>query len=136
MTRGFLLISHGNYAVELKESLKMIAGDVDHLEACGLQKTDSMESFEVKLAAEEEKLKDCDELYVFADMLGGSPCNTAFRRFSKRDDVHIIAGMNFPMILTALLTPDITAEEIMDAGRNGVVDVKAFSASADDEVDD
>lgn len=134
--RGYLLVSHGFFAQELKESVKMIAGEVDHLEACCLEKTDGPESFTVKLQKAELKLSDCDEIFVFADMLGGSPCNTAFQYFQAKDNVHIIAGMNFPMLLTTLLTPDIPVDQIIAAGQQGVIDVRAFSAASASDVDD
>jgi Phosphotransferase system, mannose/fructose-specific component IIA len=134
--RGYLLVSHGFFAQELKESVKMIAGEVDHLEACCLEKTDGPESFSEKLKEAEQKLSDCEELIVFADMLGGSPCNTAFQYFQAKPNVNIIAGMNFPMLLTTLLTPDIPMNEIIAAGQLGVVDVRAFSAANSSDVDD
>jgi mannose/fructose-specific phosphotransferase system component IIA len=114
----------------------MIAGEVEHLEACCLEKTDGPESFSEKLKEAESKLQDCDELFVFADMLGGSPCNTAFQYFQGKENVHIISGMNFPMLLTTLLTPEITVEEIIAAGQQGVIDVRAFSAANASDVDD
>lgn len=134
--RGYLLVSHGFFAQELKESIKMIAGEVDHLEACCLEKTDGPESFSEKLQKAEQKLSNCEELIVFADMLGGSPCNTAFQYFHENPKVNIIAGMNFPMLLTTLLTPEIPVNEIISAGQMGVVDVRASSAANDSDVDD
>lgn len=134
--RGTILVSHGFFAKELGESLKMIAGEVENMEACCLEKTDGPESFDAKLTEAEKKLEGCDEIVVFADLLGGSPCNTAFQHFMGRDDVQIIAGMNFPMVLTALLTPDMSVEDMIATGQQGVIDVKAFSAAAADDMDD
>jgi mannose/fructose-specific phosphotransferase system component IIA len=137
MTRGFLLISHGFYAKELKESLKMIAGDVDDvLYACCLEQHDGPESFTEKLKKAEGKLNQFDEVIVFADIMGGSPCNTAFQYFQSNPKYQIIAGMNFPMILTALLTPDATIDDLILAGKQALVDVRAYSSAAAADVDD
>ena len=137
MTRGFLLISHGFYAKALNESLNMTAGDVDDvLYACCLEQHDGPESFTVKLKDAEQKLNQFDEVILFADIMGGSPCNTAFQYFQSNPKYQIIAGMNFPMVLTALLTPDATIEDLVSAGQQGVVDIRAYTAASASDVDD
>lgn len=124
--RAYLLISHGGFAEALKESLKMITGERDDLFAVGLAHDDGPESFSAKLQAKLEEMKAYDDILVFTDMLGGSPGNAAVMKFLNTSNVNVISGMNFPMILSTVLSPDCSVDEIIAAGREGVQDVKAF----------
>ena len=80
--RGILLISHGQYAEAFKGSLKMIAGEVTNLYSCCLLPTDGPEQFKEKLNVLKPELDKYDEVLVFADLFGGSPCNTTFVEFA------------------------------------------------------
>lgn len=122
--RGFLLISHGLYAKELKNSLKMMTGDVSNVHVACLLPEDGQEEFRLKLKALEKDLKQYEEVYVFADLLGGTPCNVATTYFIANENVSIIAGMNFPQLLTALLADNSTVEELVENGKESIVDVK------------
>ena len=133
--KAILLISHGLYAQEFKNSLKMIAGPVENVFSACLESSDGPEEFDAKLVAVEEQMKDYDQVLIFADLFGGSPCNTAFQRFIAKENVNLIAGMNFPMVLTAILSEDESLENLVACGQEAIVDVRAFSKSmmSDDE---
>lgn len=124
--RGILCISHGFYAEAFKESLKMIAGNVENLHACCLEPTDGPEEFKAKLQAIEPTLESYDKVLVFADLFGGSPCNTAFQYFMLNDKYSFVAGMNFPMVLNALLSEESELDSIIEQGRESIVDVRSF----------
>lgn len=127
--RGFILASHGMYARELKNSLKMIAGDVsDVFDACLLPE-EVLEQFKEKLTALKKETEKYDEVIVFADLMGGTPCNAAMSVFMEERRVSVIAGMNFPMVLAALLAEEMTTEELISGGKDGIVDVKAIKQS-------
>lgn len=127
--RGILLISHGYYAEAFKESLKMIAGQVDNLYAACLDPTDGPEEFKAKLIALNPELEPYDEVLVFADLFGGSPCNTAIQYYLTNEKVHLVAGMNFPMVLTAILSEYETVENLIALGQESIVDVRVMAAA-------
>lgn len=134
--RGYLLISHGAFAEALKDSLQMITGEREDLFSVGLTHDDGPESFISKLNAQLDKMNVYDEIIVFTDLLGGSPGNAAVTKFIANDKVNIISGMNFPMLLSTVLTEGCTIDDIASFGRNGIQDVKAFvkaNMSDDDE---
>lgn len=134
--RGILLISHGHYADEFCKSLKMISGDVDNIYVCCLEASDGPETFSSKLEKIKPYLDSYDEVLVFADLFGGSPCNTAFQYFINEDKYIFIAGMNFPMVLNAIISEDIPIEEIMQIGKDGIIDVREYiKNNLDDEID-
>ncbi|MFV0255074.1 MAG: PTS sugar transporter subunit IIA [Erysipelotrichaceae bacterium] len=133
--KGILLVSHGFYAEELKKSLKMIAGNVDNICTACLEETDGPDQFTEKIKTLEAKLNNYQEVIVFSDLLGGSPGNTALQYLITKNNYSFIAGMNFPMVLTSLLESNSSIENIIQAGKDGIVDVRAFmtNMSSDDE---
>ncbi len=134
--RGYLLISHGAFAEALRESLQMITGERTDLFAVGLAHEDGPESFSAKLDNKLTEMKGFDEIFVFTDLLGGSPGNAAVTKFIANDKVHVISGMNFPMLLSTVLTEGCTIEDITTFGKEGILDVKTFvktQMSDDDE---
>lgn len=134
--RGYLLISHGTYATALKSSLAMITGELDQVFAVGLEPSDGPETFTAKMDAQLAIMTAYDEIIVFTDLLGGSPGNAAVTKFMTDPRVHIVAGMNFPMLLNTVLSEGIDLSAVVQSGKDGIVDVKAFiqaSSSDDDE---
>lgn len=135
--KGYILVSHGLYAQELKNSLQMIAGDVSDVYCVCLLPEEGQEQFKAKLDALKESLERYEEILVFADLMGGTPCNGVTTYFLSDDRVSIISGMNFPQILSALLTKDATIGELVQIGKDSIVDVKEKlkSTQLDDEED-
>ena len=134
--RGILLVSHGFFAEQLKESLKMIAGPVTNVYAACLEPTDGPEQFMEKLKNLDEELSQYDEVVVFADLLGGSPSNTAFQYYIARENYSFIAGMNFPMILTTILSEDLPVPAILEVGKESIIDVREFTKAMMDSDED
>ena len=133
--RGILCISHGKFAEAFTGSWKMIAGPVTNLHYCCLEPTDGPAEFGAKLSALEPELEQYDNVVVFADLFGGSPCNTTFQHFFKNPKMDFVAGMNFPMVLTAILNEEMDVDALIAQGQEAIVDVKKFnqSMSFDDE---
>lgn len=135
--KAILLVSHGFYAQELRESVKMIAGEVENIYCVCLEPSDGPENFSAKLDKIKPQLDEYDRILVFADLFGGSPCNTTFQYFALDPKVDFVAGMNFSMVLNAVLIDNVTVESLINEGREAIVDVKAFTlammANDDDE---
>ena len=134
--RSILCISHGLYAKEFKESLKMISGPVENLYSCCFLQNDGPAEFTEKLKDTLQQLEKYDEIIVFADLFGGSPCNTAFEALFSDERIKLIAGMNFPMVLTALLCEDVSIEDLIEEGKNGIIDVRHYMSRTNADCDD
>ena len=124
--RGYILASHGPFASALKESLEFITGERKDVKTIGLTHDDGPESFKAKIEVLVESMNEYDQIVVFTDLLGGSPGNAMVQLFIHDHRFHLISGMNFPMLLSAVLDSSLSPEEIVQAGRDGVVDIKAF----------
>lgn len=98
---GVLLISHGNMASGIKSSLNMFFGnEIPQLDTLCLSENTNPESFGEEIGNKIKELDTGDGVVVFADLIGGTPCNQAFRYISSK--VVLIGGMNLPIIMEFL----------------------------------
>ena len=96
MTKSLILVSHGRFCEELKGSTEMIMGPQDNIYTVALLPEDGPEDFTAKFEAAIEGL---DDFLVFADLLGGTPCNVVSRLIMEGRDIDLYAGMNLPMVI-------------------------------------
>lgn len=136
--KGILLISHGDMAPGMKNSLTMFFGeDIKQFATLSLKAGMGADEFGQLLREKLEKVDSGDGVIIFADMFGGTPCNQALQVVN--DKIDLIVGMNLPVVMEVLskrLYSDLTAEEIVETGKKGLVDAKQILYSTNEEVDD
>ena len=96
MTKQLLLVSHGHFCEELKKSIEMIMGPLDFVHTVPLLPEEGIDDFTAKFLA---TVKDLDDYIVFADLLGGTPCNVVSRLILEGLQIELYAGMNMPMVI-------------------------------------
>ena len=74
---GILLVTHGNFANGIVDSVEMLCGPQKNLRVKSLRIADDVEVYaeEVKQAAAE--MNEGEGVLILADLLGGSPANAA-----------------------------------------------------------
>ena len=120
--RGILLISHGHFAKGLKESAEMLCGACPQVFAVCLDSSDSPEVFVDKLSRAYESASVYGKVLVLCDLLGGTPCNLALQLLADRDGAVLLAGMNLPMLMTAVLQ-EAELELLIKESREAIVEV-------------
>lgn len=128
---GYVLVSHGDYAKSMKEAVEMIVGSRENIHSIGLQPHESGENFIEKIIELEGQLKNYSGYIFFCDLLGGTPCNSVIKQYFNNQDVNVVSGMNFSMVLTAIVEETINVTNIIEAGRSGIIDVKDFCLGDD-----
>ena len=131
--RGFVIVSHGDLASGLKMSVEMVTGERDNVYALGLSPEGGPEELENKLDELLPKLEEYEDIFVFTDLFGGSPGNTVFVKLAANPKVESISGVNFPMLLTAVLTPDVDADTLINEAKNGIINLKAALSDMDED---
>lgn len=120
--RTILLISHGEMAHGVKSSLEMIIGKQETIHALSLNEGEDNLIFEEKLLA---KMKTfTGDVLIIADLLGGTPCNTAVKHFVDDPKVTIIAGLSLPLVIEGATNSGLSNQELVKSGRQGILDVK------------
>lgn len=115
-TRKFLIVSHGALASGFQSALELITGangDVVVLQAY----------LEENVPVEEELSRllrgagAAEEWVVFTDLLGGSVTNQVLRVVAElpgRDMIHIVAGVNLPLVIEVVLgDPETAVTELL-----------------------
>jgi mannose/fructose/sorbose-specific phosphotransferase system IIA component len=132
-----LLVGHGPLASGLRGAIEMIAGPQDALEVVQLRPEDDVERVAKRVEAALKKLGvDNDgEAVIFADLFGAAPANAAASLLRHRPNIEIVAGMNLPMLLEALLGREgVSARELAEgavaAGRESIRDVGSVIRAA------
>jgi PTS system mannose-specific IIA component len=117
-----VLISHGQFCTELKKSAEMIMGPQDNIHTVGLLPNEGPEDFRAKF---EQVTADLGDFTVFADLMGGTPCNVAARILMEaKGSYDLYAGMNLPMVISFINAAMLGSEpNIIDESKAGVVHV-------------
>ncbi|MBU5555538.1 hypothetical protein KQJ30_21060, partial [Enterococcus sp. S157_ASV_20] len=83
MSEHLVLVSHGRFCEELKKSAEMIMGPQETISTVALLPEEGEADFLEKFEAITESLED---FVVFADLLGGTPCNLSLIHIYAADD--------------------------------------------------
>ena len=134
MTKQLILVSHGHFCEELKKSTEMIMGPLEFVHTVPLLPEEGIDDFTAKFLA---TVKELDDYIVFADLLGGTPCNVVSRLILEGLQIELYSGMNMPMVIefiNSALT-GVEATYIEKANRY-IVKVNDMLAAMNDEEDE
>ena len=99
--QGILLISHGPLAEGMLKTAEIFFGEnIPQMKALVLNTQDDPEDFRGRLQAAVDEVNTGEGVLVFADLLGGTPCNQS--AFVLNEKVTVLTGMNLPMVMECL----------------------------------
>jgi len=104
-----ILVSHGTFAHGLKSAVLMMSGQRDDILSTSLEEGMGTNDFAENFAKLVEPITHDDEILLFSDILSGSPFTTSIEVLNQKnlfDKTTVFAGMNMPMVLTAVLMKD------------------------------
>ena len=134
MSKHLVLVSHGRFCEELKGITEKIMGPQDNIHTVALLPEDGPEEFTAKFEA---CVADFDDYIVFADLLGGTPCNAVSRLILEGRAIDLYAGMNLPMVIEFINHSLVGGEEnYPERARESVVKVNNLLSSFDDDEDE
>lgn len=119
--RDYLVITHGEFGIELIKSVEMIIGPQDHIKGLGLRPGDAVEDLR-KTAVElvEENTKEGKETVVLCDILGGSPSNVGLYLLSKEGVNHVVTGVNMTMLISVLTSGEADTITVLEEAKQQV----------------
>ena len=93
----FVMATHGTFAVGIKESIKLIAGEFKNLKALSCY---MKEDFNLKDEIDKILLEGKgEEIIVVTDIFGGSVNNAFVERIPENKNLFVISGLNLPLML-------------------------------------
>ena len=114
--KTLLVITHGNFGIELVKSVEMIMGEQEDVNALGLNPGESVEDLRESADRIVEANKEAGkETIILVDILGGSPSNVALYLF-KKHGIKLVTGVNMYMLIEMFSQRDSveTADELCD----------------------
>lgn len=136
--RNVCLVSHGNLAEGLYDTLTMFMGNCEGVMHMTLKQGEAVDQFQVRCTEMLKTLGEEDEVIVLADLIGGSPLTTFLNALSDlgKTPLIVLGGMNLAMALNALLNKDQEASIIRDVCLREAADaIKEFVLSTDEDED-
>ena len=125
MKVGVVVVTHGQLATELVNSVEMIVGDLPHVAAVSIGWHDDADRAreEISQAIARVDKEELAGVLVLTDMFGGTPTNLAVTLVSPR--VEVITGVNLPMLLKLARPQKPTdlaslARDMREHGRNAI----------------
>lgn len=139
MANAVIATSHASLASGVYSAVKMIAGEFENLKIQEFKENDNLDEFDQKLKENYKSLKDYENVIVLADLAGGTPFNRSVMTLGDYKNVRVIAGLNFASLYQALNSSgnlDDSVEEIINIGRESVIQYKNENEIEDDNFED
>lgn len=111
--RKFLIAGHGTIASGFKSSLDIITGANENIYVINAY-VEENKSAEDELKEIRKHFTPEDELIIFTDLLGGSITNQVLQ-FAFAERVHVIAGINLPVLIDVILADPLDDAETVIA---------------------
>lgn len=138
-----IMVSHGEFAPGLHTAVEMMTGKRDDVLSTSLKDGMSADEFAINFAKLVEPLTTDDEVILLADILSGSPFTNALSVLDDRgmmDKTLVIAGMNMPLAITAVLMKDnmddkeMLKETLLSEGHAGLMEFKPVAEDSEDDI--
>ncbi len=113
--RKIVIASHHLFAYGLTETVKFLSGYENLYDLSAY--VDSEVKIEEQIDSIMKKINVDDEVFIFTDMLGGSVTQKFYNYMNEK--IHIICGMNLPLILTIALQGE---EELSSEKIEGIIE--------------
>ena len=97
-----IVVSHGSYARGLVDTVQMIAGKQEDLEAFGLEPEESVDTLKEKIRQSIEQASQEEEILILTDIFYGSPFNTVIS-FMPEYDLYHVTGINLPLMMEVIM---------------------------------
>lgn len=97
-----IVVSHGSYARGLVDTVQMIAGKQEDLEAFGLESEESVDTLTEKIRQSIEQASQEEEILILTDIFYGSPFNTVISLMPEYDLYHV-TGINLPLMMEVIM---------------------------------
>ena len=125
---GIIVTGHGNFASGISSAVSFVAGDQNNYMVVEFGENDTYDELKEKLFNAAAKLKECHEILIFTDLIGGSPFKAAVEiSVADEKNIRVVSGTNLGMLLECVMQKDSveTVDELVkraiDTGKNQVV---------------
>lgn len=139
---GILVVTHGQMAEGMLDSLDMVMGSMEAVDFISLNRGEDYEIFEKNMENKIKTLQQGDGVLILADLFGASPFNAAQKAAKKLEaegiQSKIISGANLAMLLEACSNRMMSnLEEVFEAvkasGKESIAEPVMVAEEGDDD---
>lgn len=139
---GIIVTGHGIFAKGITTALDLVLGKQEMYIDVNFPIGDTITELEENMMKAINKLESCENIVIFADLLSGSPFNTAIMKAMQDERIKVIYGVNFGMLVEAVMNRNTGVDfnelvnKAIETGRNqiGVFNADDVKESDDDEL--
>ncbi len=95
---GLLVVTHGDVAKELVDSVRKIVGQIKNLESVSIDWNNDVDEATRRIEEARERVDDGKGVLLLTDMFGGTPTNLALSMLEP-GKLEIVTGVNLPMLI-------------------------------------
>lgn len=135
---GIILTGHGHIATGFESGMKLVFGEAQGVAAIDFSQEVTPEVLEEKLKSKIEEFNVDKGVLILTDIPGGTPFKVSSMLSMKYNNVKVVSGMNFPMILEVVSERDDYEIEglYLHALDTGKAEVKGFEIVKKEVVED
>lgn len=126
MANAVIAVSHASLASGVYSAIKMIAGEFDNVRIEEFKDNDSLEAFDKKLLIDYEELSGkYQNIFILADLAGGTPFNRSVMTLGDKANVRVMGGLNFAALYEAINSDgddiDQTLADIIQTSKESLI---------------
>ena len=135
--RRFIFASHHKLAYGLKDTVNFLTSSMKEIYDINAYLDDEKKTIEEVISELFSSFDSDDEVVVLTDMMGGSVYQKFYPYMS--DKVHVLCGMNLPMALALVLSPEdvpLTSQlitDIIEDCKSQIVYVNQLNSTIDED---
>jgi len=95
---GFVVVTHGNLAVELISTAELIVGEIEGVKAVAIPYSISQEEAREQISSAISSVDNGEGVLILTDLFGGTPSNLSIS-FLEEKKVEVVTGVSLPMMV-------------------------------------
>ena len=133
---GIIVTGHGNFASGLTSSVELVIGAQEHYFALDFDGVISLDELSTNIETAIKQLSDCEQIFIFTDLLGGSPFRQSALATLNHQNISVFAGTNLPMLVECLMSRNYVddieqyANNLVELAKNQIIKYETIKTEA------
>ncbi len=141
---GIIISGHGTFATGISSAVELLTGHQDFIIPVDFREEHSEEQLKENLKAAFDRLKDCEQVLVLCDILGGSPFKNAVMLSIGDERIKVLYGTNLGMAVELAMRcmmgqipeADTLADEMIEIGKTQIGKYKYEPVEASEDFEE
>lgn len=135
---GIIITGHGQFPAGVFSAIELVGGKPESVAAVNFEAGMSADELMSSMKAAAENMKE-DDILILADLIGGTPFNTAAMVKQEMTDknIRVLAGINMPAAVEAVFSRGFASFKelvpmVISAGASGILDLDGLESDREE----